>query len=469
MLTGAGIECWVAKSSSPSEEIPHGDSTTTVSDEGVTTVRTTVPISANGPTTYHLYWRKAEGAEPQSLWCVVKWESPAQARETVQTQVWMSKSNPEKPLSKSTMGTIRLELQRIKGDVVSKRADGKFDDVEFALEDEDKEKPWCLFIFAFQAAPGSEILEKEKAQDKESREASTEASAPGPPEQKTKKRSRPRVSLKVTEESEDGPPTQKRKTTRNPKGTGNTSPKRNKSARGESEQVNGSSRARRSKKNASPDGPNLNNNGMRELTFAPPPPPPLTMVHRMQSMPPPAQPLEKGDMTRMQSMPPPALNGDMSGPSQEPSSSSSALVSSASACQIRPAPSSFLTYPAVFPGYNSHPPGPLTASDSQSSVPSPNLPLASLSAPPPVRIFPHQSPTQERKSLPPMDFTYVNRELEEAEALLRRQQDESMELDAQIAELTRAQTTRVKEQAARIQAENEAKKRWLQALKQASA
>jgi len=110
MLTGAGIECWIAKSGSASEEIPHGDSTTTVNDEGVTTVRTTVPLSDNGLNSvrtfiivkitpnnvqqYHLYWRKAEGAEPQSLWCVVKWESPT-GRAKVESQVWMSKSNPE--------------------------------------------------------------------------------------------------------------------------------------------------------------------------------------------------------------------------------------------------------------------------------------------------------------------------------------------------------------------------------------
>ncbi|KAK7464455.1 hypothetical protein VKT23_006625 [Stygiomarasmius scandens] len=452
MLTGAGIECWIAKSGSASEEIPHGDSTTTVNDEGVTTVRTTVPLSDNGLNSYHLYWRKAEGAEPQSLWCVVKWESPT-GRAKVESQVWMSKSNPEsqsrstkdqhqgsghlprvrKILSTQSMGQIRLELQRVKGDVTSKRDEETgVDEIEYDLEDDDKLGPWCTFVFLFQSLSGPATPVKEKEPE--------DGSIPVSPEpKKTKKRSRPRVSLKVTpqaegmedqegQERQEGqdeqeglpPPAQKRKTTRNPKTPRDETPKTSKPRRASS----GGGKVNKRSNKKGDAGRNLER---PEDTFCPPPPPPFGTTQRMQSMPPPIQNHEVDFTQRMQSMPPPSQNGEMGPPGS----------------LVRMQPSYMTHYPAYFP---------------------PSDQRASISAPPGRA----QSPSSER-SFPPMDFTYVNRELQEAEAILRREQDESVALDAQIAQMTKAQTAKVMEQAARIQSENEAKRRWLQALREAGA
>ncbi|THV06459.1 hypothetical protein K435DRAFT_960441 [Dendrothele bispora CBS 962.96] len=459
MLTGAGIECWVAKSGSASDEIPHGDSTTTVNEEGVTTVRTTIPLSDNGLNSYHVYWRKAEGAEPQSLWCVVKWESPT-GRERVESQVWMSKSNPDsqlrstkdhhqgtgnmprirKILSTQSMGLVRLELQRIKGDVTSKKeGEAGVDEIEYELEDEDKLGPWCIFAFHFQCTSGSATPALKEQEDGSLLES--------PESQKSKKRSRPRVSLKVSnqEEAQDGqevqdgpPPAQKRKTTRNPKPPPDGIPKTPKtlSSKPRRASTGGGKAGRRNKKdNLSDPGENFDTPD----NFCPPPP--FAVSQRMQSMPPPAQYNEGGVAQRMQSMPP---QGEMGLPPPPGS--------------MHPPTSYVIQFPAFHPAYGiNYPPG--SASTSTSLAPSANH------APGPRRT---DSPLCEMP-LPPMDFTYINRELQEAEALLRREQDESVELDAQIAEYTKVQTAKVMEQAVKIQNENDAKRKWLQALRDASA
>jgi hypothetical protein len=45
------------------------------------------------------------------------------------------------------MGTICLEIQRIRGDVATKHLPKHINDVEFVLEDQ---KPTCIFIFHFE-------------------------------------------------------------------------------------------------------------------------------------------------------------------------------------------------------------------------------------------------------------------------------------------------------------------------------
>ncbi|KAK7464405.1 hypothetical protein VKT23_006569 [Stygiomarasmius scandens] len=166
MLKSNGIECWVGRHVN-SEEIAHDDSTTQV-ENGVTTIRTTIMLKPKSNSLalsqWQLYWRKAEDAEPQSFWCVVRWTS-ATGKERVENQLWMSKVIPEsqrrstkdcKPTSfqmpkikavgsTNSMGTIRLELQRIRGDIKTKDTNDP-NDVDYELEDQEAS---CVFIFQF--------------------------------------------------------------------------------------------------------------------------------------------------------------------------------------------------------------------------------------------------------------------------------------------------------------------------------
>ncbi|KAF5345141.1 hypothetical protein D9758_009694 [Tetrapyrgos nigripes] len=174
MLKGNGIECWISgsfiSSLNPTEELPHEDVTTRVED-GVTIVETTLNL-ARGLDWYELDWRKAEDADPQSLWCVVKWTSgTAKQNDVVLSETWMSHSDMKKQersakdslrkervrwprlrvlRTTKKMGTLCLEVQRIKGDKDSGSENTKGEDIP----PEDK-KPFCVFIFKFINLAGS--------------------------------------------------------------------------------------------------------------------------------------------------------------------------------------------------------------------------------------------------------------------------------------------------------------------------
>ncbi|KAF5345143.1 hypothetical protein D9758_009696 [Tetrapyrgos nigripes] len=176
MLKSHGIECWISKRAKPgsSSGIPHGGAVIQV-DDGVTVIQTTItlPVRSGVALDYHeLYWRKAEDADAQSYWCTVRWTS-GKGKQIMVKKIWMSRSIPESQ-TRSTgddrksirslppiyalrttddWGTIRLELQRIQGDVKLKKvlpiseSIHDSDAVDFVLEDQ---RPSCVFVFRFE-------------------------------------------------------------------------------------------------------------------------------------------------------------------------------------------------------------------------------------------------------------------------------------------------------------------------------
>ncbi|KAF5345149.1 hypothetical protein D9758_009698 [Tetrapyrgos nigripes] len=173
MLSTNGIECWIGKRSdpSPSAEIPHAVPKTRLEDD-VTVIEATIKLKSSTAGValdwQELNWRKAGDADPQSYWCVVRWTSGA-GKEKIIHKTWMSRSHMETQTRstrdlqqahnhqrsfpvikalKSTnhLGVIRLELQRIKGDIRFKRKSSK-DVIDIVLEDE---KPFLVFEFRFE-------------------------------------------------------------------------------------------------------------------------------------------------------------------------------------------------------------------------------------------------------------------------------------------------------------------------------
>ncbi|THU96882.1 hypothetical protein K435DRAFT_82351 [Dendrothele bispora CBS 962.96] len=397
MLRANGIECWIGRYRDPSDEIHHGDSATRVED-GVTTVQTTIALRPNPSSValsqWQICWRKTDDAEPQSLWCTVKWTTPT-GKERDILQVWMSRSMPETqshssraqaksmpmpsvraiPSSKD-MGSVRLELQRIRGDVKVNNVN----DVDYVLED--TPGPFCVFIFQFEKNSGAlSLVGKTSTGSREVSEVSNGS----------KVVKRPRMSRELAGLFDESRNTPTQRLGRNQRIECQVSNRPLKKSR--ISQVAGPSNSSGLDNPSPPSSPSNND--------------PLDLL------------------------------------SSEPSPTSAAHVVAHVLTQNQPG---------------------RISSISPSSVPRrvPAGPLQSNS-PPPSTFDPASAPDiHEAHS---KETNFVPRELQQAESFLREQEQEQKELDEQLANLDKVRVERLKQEIKNLKADNEAKRQWLQTIK----
>ncbi|KAF5385605.1 hypothetical protein D9757_006783 [Collybiopsis confluens] len=179
MLKAKKIECWIATCSriDPGEntvQLQCGPAKTELDRNGTTVISTSICLPSSGLANdrdYNLYWRTVDSDEPLSLWCTIISKKPAGCNSRIEAKGWMCRSRPDTQ-SRSTvkwrenkellrpysifnsckMGSMRLEIQRLNGNVQARCHNGK-DDVTMDVLDEDQHRPWLVFEFNFEREP----------------------------------------------------------------------------------------------------------------------------------------------------------------------------------------------------------------------------------------------------------------------------------------------------------------------------
>ncbi|KAJ3806116.1 hypothetical protein EV368DRAFT_87328 [Lentinula lateritia] len=173
-LKALGIECWL--SSSDTDEHHTYDTETSYNETcRTTTVKTSVSAEPDygSEINYYVSWRTSPN-EPMSLWCMVLSKKPTGQKEIIESKTWMcsSKKNTQQRSSKyfhentvkrfrphsiktsDRMGTLKLEIKRLKGTVKAVCLDGEYD-LDFDMLDE--EHPWLVFEFNFKRKDDKEV------------------------------------------------------------------------------------------------------------------------------------------------------------------------------------------------------------------------------------------------------------------------------------------------------------------------